>query len=38
MNKTRRTIIALLPLLVGFSSIAVAQNRERFTISAKAGA
>jgi hypothetical protein len=38
MNKTRRTIIALLPLmLVGFSSIAVAQNRERFTISAKAG-
>ncbi len=39
MNKTRRTVIALLPLmLVVFSSAAVAQNRERFTISAKAGA
>jgi hypothetical protein len=39
MEKTSRTIIALLPLiLVGFCSIAVAQNRERFTISAKAGA
>ena len=38
MNKTGRTIIALLPLvLVGFSSVALAQTRERFTISAKAG-
>jgi FecR-like protein len=38
-RQTRRTIIALLPLiLVVFYSAAVAQNRERFTISAKAGA
>src|SRR5262245_28587911 len=38
MNKTRRTMIALVPLiLLVFSSVAVGQNRERFTISAKAG-
>ena len=38
MNKTHRSIIALLPLLlVGFSPAALAQNRERFSISAKAG-
>ena len=39
MIKRRRTVIALFPLiLVVLSSVAFAQNRERFTISAKAGA
>lgn len=38
MNKTRLTIIAVLPLILGaFSLVAVGQNRERFSISAKAG-
>src|SRR5215470_20191817 len=38
MNKIRRTMIALMPLiLVVFSTVAIGQNRERFTISAKAG-
>jgi hypothetical protein len=38
MNKIRRKITVLLPaILIALSSVAVAQNRERFSISAKAG-
>jgi FecR-like protein len=38
MNKTRLTTIAVLPLILGaFSFVAVGQNRERLSISAKAG-
>ena len=38
MNKTRLTIIAVLPvILAALSFVAVGQNRERFSISAKAG-
>lgn len=39
MRKSRQTIIAFFPLvLLAFCSAAFAQNRERFSISAKAGA
>ena len=37
MNKTRLTLISLVPVLVVFCFAAIGQNRERMTISAKAG-